>query len=339
PRFPLQNQGQNPPGGVVVHYYLPEAPPAKEAKKVKLEILTSGGEVIRTFEGKPAEGKEEAKPAPAGEGRKEEPQPEKPAEDKAAERAKDKGGEAEQQEEQEEEKDEAAEEVPKIPTEAGLNRFVWDMTWPQGKKFPGMILWSGDPPTPVAIPGQYQARLTVGDKTLTQPFEIRKDPRSSATPADLEAQFQFLMAVRDKLTETHDAIRRIRDVRAQLDDTRKRLRGKDEAKGVVDAAKELDKKMTAVEEALYQTKNRSSQDPLNFPVRLNDKLNAVAGSVSLGEYRPTAQAVQVKNQLIAAIDAELSKLNEIWGTDLRKFNDLAREAGVAAVIVPDPRLK
>ncbi|HYO16306.1 MAG TPA: glycosyl hydrolase, partial [Thermoanaerobaculia bacterium] len=333
------NRGQNPPTGAVIHYYLPEAPPAKEAKNVKLEILTADGKVLRTFEGKPAEAKEEVKPAPAGEGREESAQPEEPVEERSAERAKDKGGEAEKQEEEEEEKDEAEEEQPKLPTEAGLNRFVWDMTWPQGRKFPGMILWSGDPPAPLAVPGSYQARLTVGGETLTQPFEIRKDPRSSSTQADLEAQHQFLMQVATKLTETHDAIRRIREVRAQLDDTRKRLRGKDEAKGVVDAARALDKKMTVVEEALYQTRNRSSQDPLNFPIRLNDKLNAVAGSVSIGDYRPTAQAIQVKDELIAAIDAELAKLAEIWRSDLQAFNELAREAGVAAVIVPEPRLK
>jgi photosystem II stability/assembly factor-like uncharacterized protein len=332
------NRGQNPPTGAVIHYYLPEAPPAKEAKNVKLEILTADGTVVRTFEGEPAKAKEEARPAPAGEGRKEEAPPQEQAEEKSAERAKDKGGEAEKQEE-EEEKDEAESEQPKVPTEAGLNRFVWDMTWPQGRKFPGMILWSGDPPAPLAVPGNYQARLTVGGRTFTQPFEIRKDPRSSSTQADLEAQHQFLMQVSTKLTETHDAIRRIREVRAQLDDTRKRLRGKDEAKGVVDAARALDKKMTAVEEALYQTKNRSSQDPLNFPIRLNDKLNAVAGSVSIGDYRPTAQAVQVKDELIAAIDAELAKLAEIWRSDLQTFNELARDAGVATVIVPDPRLK
>ena len=99
-------------------------------------------------------------------------------------------------------------------------------------------------------------------------------------------------------------------------------------KPVVDAAKDLDKKMTEVEEALYQTKNRSPQDPLNFPIRLNDKLNGVAGSASLGDSRPTAQALQVRNELTAAIDAQLAKLRGIWDTDLAAFNELAREKGV-----------
>jgi len=329
--------GGNPQPGVTVNYYLKEAPPAKEAGKVKLEFLSADGKVVRTFSGKPAEGpkeKREPKARPAGEGVEDE---EKPAEEPKPDRDKDKGGEAEA--EAEKEKDEEDEEQPKIPTEAGLNTFTWDMTLPPGGKFPGMILWSGEPFGPLAVPGSYQVRLTAGGETLTAPVTIVKDPRSAATQQDLEAQYQFLLEARDKLTETHDAIRRIRDVRAQLDDTKKRLAKKDDMKPVVEAAKELDKKMTAVEEALYQTKNRSSQDPLNYPVRLNDKLNALASSTAIGDNRPTAQAVAVKAALTAAIDAELAKLKVIWDTDLAKLNELAREKGVAAVIVPDPRLK
>ncbi len=343
---PPQGLGENPPAGVVIHYYLKEAPPADQAKDVKLEILTRDGKVIRTFPGKPAEGPQgPAAARPMGEpaaGEKEEKAAEKKPEGsplpgpQGEEVGKDKGKEAEKEEADEEKEDEEEE---KVPAEAGLNRFLWDMTWPKASKFPGMILWSGDPLGPLAVPGSYQVRLTAGGETLTQPFEIRKDPRSSSTQDDLEAQLQFLLEARDKLSEAHDAIRRIREVRAQLADTRKRLRRDAERKPVIEAAKELDKKMTAVEEALYQTKNRSRQDPLNFPVRLDDKLNAVAGSVAIGDYRPTAQALQVKAALTAAIDAELAKLQAIWDGDLVRFNDLAREQGVPAVIVPPARLK
>jgi photosystem II stability/assembly factor-like uncharacterized protein len=326
-----RGQGQNPPIGVVVHYYLKEAPAEKDAGKVKLEFLTADGKVIRSFSGKPAEGPKDAKPAPAGEGRKEEEA--KPEEKKTPNPEVEEGrGEAAEKEDEEEEE--------KIPTEAGLNRFVWGMDWPKGRSFPGMILWSGEPFGPIAVPGRYQIRLIAGGETLTAPFEIVKDPRSSSTQEDLEAQFQFLLEARDKLSETHDSIKTVRDVRAQLDDIKKRLdKKKEDNKPVLEAAKALDEKMTAVEEALYQTKNRSRQDPLNFPVRLNDKLNALAGSVSIGDYRPTAQAVQIKQDLTAQIDAQLAKLREIWSTDLARFNELAREKGVAAVIVPEPRLK
>lgn len=343
PSQPPRGMGQNPPAGTVITYYLKEAPATDKEKDIKLEILTQDGRVIRTFQGKPPEpkGAAEAK-AMGGPAAGEKAEPEKPSTEGAVpapqgkEMGKDKGKEAEKEKADDEDKEEEEE---KVPTEAGLNRFIWDMTWPKASSFPGMILWSGEPFGPLAVPGHYQVRLTAGGETLTQPFEIRKSPRSASTQEDLEAQLQFLIETRDKLSEMHDAIRRIREVRAQLDDTRKRLRKDEERRAVVGAAKELDKKMTEVEEALYQTKNRSRQDPLNFPVRLNDKLNAVASSVAVGDYRPTAQALQVKSDLTKAIDAELGKLRAIWEGDLARFNELAREKGVPAVIVPPARLK
>ncbi len=334
--FQPPGTGQNPPAGVVVAYYLKAAPPADRAKDVKLEILTPDGKVIRTFHGKPAEGGKEPKKEEKGKDKDDEDK------DKAGAAAKTptapKPGETPPGKTEAAE-DEEDEDQPKVPTEAGLNRFVWDMTWPAASKFPGIVMWSGDPIQPVAVPGRYQVRLTAGGQTFTQPFEILRDPRSAATQEDLEAQFRFLLEMRDKLTATHDEIRRIRDVRTQLKEMEKRL-AKDEAmKPVVDAAKDLDKKMTEVEEALYQTKNHASEDPLNFPIRLGDKLNGVASSAALGDYRPTAQAVQVRNDLTAAIDVQLAKLHGIWSADLARFNQLAREKGVAAVIVPPARLK
>ncbi len=258
------------------------ASPAAKAGKVKLEILGADGKVIQTFVGKPAEeGKakrpetetaESDDPGPAqGSRRREPPRRERrPRRRMPPRRTRTRTSR-------------------RSPPRPATTASSWDLHWTGAAKFPGMILWSGDPVQAMAVPGRYQARLTAGGETLTQDFEIRKDPRSSATQADLEAQFQFLQEVRAKLTETHDAIRRIRDVRTQLQEIEKRLAKDDAQKPVVAAAKEIDKKMTAVEEALYQTKSHSSEDPLNFPIKLNDKLNSVADSASLGDNRPTAQ--------------------------------------------------
>ena len=347
--FQPPGAGQNPPAGVVIDYYLKAAPPADRAKDVKLEILTRDGKVIRTFHGKPAEAgkeKKEKKDTDRGTDRDQDQDADKP---KAKAEAAPKPGEtspgqAATDEKKEEKKaagdeEEADEEQPKVPTEAGLNRFVWDLSWPGAAKIPGMVLWSGDPVEPLAVPGAYQVRLTADGRTLTQPFEVRKDPRTTASAEDLEAQYRFVAEVKDKLNEVHDAVRRIREVRAQLTGLEKRLAKEEAMKPVVDAAKDVDKKMTAVEEAFYQTKNQASEDPLNFPIRLNDKLNAVASSAALGDYRPTAQAVQVKTELTAAIDDQLGKLRAIWETDLARFNQLVRDKGVAAVIVPPARLK
>jgi hypothetical protein len=310
--------------------------------------------VLRTFEGKAEEeavkpkedkGKDEgdADKAAASQNPAQKPEVGNPEKDPAK-----------REKEKEDARKKDDEETLKPTVQKGLNRFVWDLQQKQGTSFPGMILWSGNPPQPRVLPGEYQVRLTLIDPAKTEPgktgaaksetvktapVRVLADPRSKSTPADLEAQSRFLLEVRDKLTETHDAIRRIREVRGQLDSLKQRLADQDGSGEVIDAAKELDRKMTAVEEALYQTKNRSSQDPLNFPIRLNDKLNALAASAGRGDYRPTDQQVTVKNQLTAAIDAELAKLREIWDKDLPAFNELARTKSVAAVIVPSPRLK
>ena len=337
-----RNLGTNPPAGAVVYYYLDQAPTPEAAQEAKLEILDREGKVIRSFSGKPAEKKGEPKtrtgePGEDADDAEEETEPAEPAaqSEGAAEEAKPAADKAKAK------KKKKDEEEVKAPMEAGLNRFVWDLRYPEGRTFPGMILWSGDPVQPMVLPGDYQVRLTVGGTTRTAPLQVVKDPRSSSSMADIEAQHRFIMEIRAKLDETHDSIRRIRDVRAQLDDVKNRLEdlpeGQETTAGqqkVLDAAKALDEKMTKVEEALYQTKNRSPQDPLNFPIRLNDKLNALAGSAGgFSDYRPTNQAVTVKEELTRAIDAELAKLSAIFSTDLPAFNELARTEGVSTVIL------
>ncbi len=315
--------------GGAIYYFLDKAPSDKIAKEARLEILDGGGKVLRSFPGKPSEAgkpKEEVK--------------EKDGEEKGAEPAepsqKDEKKETKQKPREDEEKQ-------KAPMEAGLNRFNWDLLYGAGKTFPGLVLWSGETVRPFVVPGEYQVRLTVGGiggGTRTAHLQVLKDPRSSATLPDLQAQHEFLMSIRAKLDETHDAIRRIRDVRAQLDGIKQRMEDQDgDHAKVLDAAKALDEAMTKVEEALYQTKNRSPQDPLNFPVRLNDKLNALGASAAMGDNRPTDQAVQVRDQLVQAIDAQLAALARILTQDLPAFNELAKTEGVPAVILSPSRIK
>jgi photosystem II stability/assembly factor-like uncharacterized protein len=337
-----RNLGTNPPAGAVVYYFLDKAPAESVAKEAKLEFLDRDGKVIRSFSGEPAGIKPAEKAEPRTEGEEEEA--EETGKPEAVLKKTAEGTAAATEKPAKKKKDEEEE---KAPMEAGLNRFVWDLRYGAGKVFPGLILWSGDPFAPVALPGDYQVRLTVGDVTRTAPLQVVKDPRTSATQEDLEAQHAFLMDVRAKLDEMHDAIRQVRDVRGQLDDLKQRVEDQEspdaeESKHakLLEAAKALDEKMTKVEEALYQTKNRSQQDPLNFPVRLNDKLNALAASVGgFGDARPTEQAVQVKQELTRAIDAELAKLAEIFAKDLPALNEMARTEGVETVILSPSRLK
>ena len=216
---------------------------------------------------------------------------------------------------------------------AGGNRFVWNFRYPGAKKFDGLILWSSSLDGPRAVPGDYRVRLTLNGKSEEQPFTLLPDPRQEAKPGDLQQQFAFVKACSDKLTEMHTAIGSIRDLRAQMKSLTERLPAEDRLKPLREKAKTVDSLMTQVEQALYQTKNRSSQDPLNFPVRLNDKLANLMELGADGDFRPTDQAVEVKNMLFALIDAELAKWKAVQDNDLPEFNRLLRDSGVDVVRV------
>ncbi len=218
----------------------------------------------------------------------------------------------------------------KLEVKEGMNRFEWDLSVDGAKRVDGMILWGGRLSGPRVPPGRYTVRLIAPDGAYEAPLEIRRDPRSEATAADTRAQFSFLIECRDTLTAAHRAIERIRTVRGQIDAALGRAG--EAADALKETADPLKRDLTAIEEALYQTRNRSPQDPLNFPIRLNNKLAALAGLVaSSGDYRPTDQQVAVREELTAAIEDQLDRLREIETEDLPRFNEAVAAAGVPAV--------
>jgi photosystem II stability/assembly factor-like uncharacterized protein len=219
----------------------------------------------------------------------------------------------------------------RLPAEAGLNRFIWDFRYPDATRFPGLIMWAGSTQGPRAVPGIYQVRLNVDGKTMSESFEIKKDPRLATTQAEFAKQFDLLLKIRDKLSETHEAIIQIRDLRRQLDEIARRAKDQPGGKAIVDAGKALNDKLTAVEEELYQTKNQSGQDPLNFPIKLNNKLAALASVVASADAAPTDQSVAVYNELVGKINAQLQKLRQTLSVDLPAFNKLVRDQNVPAV--------
>ena len=220
-----------------------------------------------------------------------------------------------------------------IPTDAGINRFVWDLHYEPVPRIPNSPLWGGSTEGPLALPGDYQVRLTVDDKSQIQPFKIVSDPRLKVTAEDLKKQFDLMQQILGKVTEVHDAVRQIRDIRAHMAMLDKRL--KDEknpnAKALADAGKDLDKKMTTVEEALIQTKSKSGQDVLNYPIRLNNLLVALGGVVSSADAAPTKQDYEMYDDLSKQADEQLSKWSEIVKTDLAGYNRLAQEKAIPAV--------
>jgi hypothetical protein len=146
----------------------------------------------------------------------------------------------------------------------------------------------------------------------------------------------LLLKIRDKLSETNRAILEIRDVRGQIDALTKRVREQQNMMPVTDAGKALNGKLRTIEETLYQTKNRSSQDPLNFPIRLNNKLAALGSVVDSADAEPTSQSYVIYEDLVTRIDVELRNLRQILDKDLAAFNRMVKEQNVPAVTLkPD----
>src|SRR6266481_799928 len=200
-------------------------------------------------------------------------------------------------------------------------------------RFPGLIMWAGSTNGPRIAPGTYHVKLTVDGKSMTQSLEVRKDPRLETTQADFAKQLDLLLKIRDKFSETSEAILQIRDTRKQIDDITNRLKGQPSGKAIADSASALKSKLTAVEEELYQTKNQSSQDPLNYPIKLNNKLAAIGGVVASSDSAPTDQSFAVYDEIAGKIDVQLQRLDAIVRTELPAFNKLVRDQDVPAVFV------
>ncbi|HKR14221.1 MAG TPA: hypothetical protein VJT15_19305 [Pyrinomonadaceae bacterium] len=220
-----------------------------------------------------------------------------------------------------------------LSTDIGLNRFVWDTRHADAVRFPNLILWAGEMRGPKVPPGTYQVRLKVDGQTLTQNFEIKSDPRLNTSAADYAKQTELGLKIRDKLTETHNGINQIREVRRQVEDLLKRVAGQSQYKAVTDAGTALNKNLTSIEETLYQTKNQSNQDPLNYPIRLNNKLAALGGVVGSADVAPNAQSYAVYDEVVTQIDAQLQKLAQVMKTDVAAFNQLVRDQNIPAVVV------
>jgi photosystem II stability/assembly factor-like uncharacterized protein len=229
----------------------------------------------------------------------------------------------------------AKEKEDELKLKPGMNRQVWNMRYADAEGFDGLIMWAASLTGPKAMPGTYKARLTVNGKVMETEFEIVKDPRTSGTLADIKAQFDFSIAVRDKLSETNKAVKKIRTAREQINRVTEPMKGKEEMRDVNDMAKSILDDMKKIEETLYQTKNKSGQDPLNYPVRLNNKLGALGSEVDGSDFRPTEQVKAVYKEITEKIDDQLNLLNKVMTDKVPKFNDLVKQKQVNAISIGD----
>ncbi|WP_295791767.1 hypothetical protein [Mucilaginibacter sp.] len=228
----------------------------------------------------------------------------------------------------------AKEEKDKLDFNPGLNRFVWDMLYPAGEKIDGMILWNGGVGQVKAAPGTYSARFRLEKDSVDVPFVIKSNPQYDLTTADYDDKVGFLLQVRDKYNEVQKAIKNIRTLRTQTGDFAART-DKPATKEIKTLADTINKKLTAIEEALYQTKAKSGQDVLNYPIRLNDKLAGLYGVANSGENPPSKQAKETFTELASLCDVQLAKLNQVINNDIPALNKMILDKKVPPISVKE----
>jgi photosystem II stability/assembly factor-like uncharacterized protein len=302
--------GKNPPSGAVVSYFLKEKP----GGDITLTFFERDGTEIRKFSSKNVE--EEAE-----------------AEAKKADSAAAEGVEDVLQTREETLKKKHKD--PRIAKEAGLNRFVWNLRYPDATRIEdddlANELVEGGIPGPAVPPGTYHVRLELGQESYEEEFRVAKDPRVGATEADLKAQFEVLLRLRDRLSEVHKAVNELRALRRRAEDWAARAKDKPELETIARAAQAVVDRLKPIEAELIQVEAKSRGDTLSFPVRLNGKLAALAGSIASADSKPTAAARAVFDDLSKRVQAQLDQLSETVVTEIGNLNDAIRTADLPAV--------
>lgn len=209
----------------------------------------------------------------------------------------------------------------KLEVKKGANYHSWNMRGKDAEKLDGMIMWWASMEAPQAVPGVYKVVLSVGDESYSQSFNILPDENAETDIAGMQRQYDFITAVNSTVDKAHKSIKKIRNINAQLAAFQEQYKDNEQVKPLVEKAKKLSDEFSEIEKALYQTQNRSGQDPLNFPIRLTNKLGHLNALVGMDDFPPTQQDIEVKNELTAQIDAELSKFDALISDEIRQFNE------------------
>jgi len=208
----------------------------------------------------------------------------------------------------------------KLEVKEGANLFVWNTRGKGAERLKGMILWWASTNAPKAVPGNYKVVLDVAGETQSQTFQISPNKNAETDVAGMQRQFDFVTDINNTVDRAHKSIKKIRNINKQLKAFKEQYKDVEQVAGLVEKADTLSKQFSEIEKALYQTKNRSGQDPLNFPIKLTNKLAHLNSLVSMDDFPPTKQDVAVKDELSALIEAELTKFDNLIGTEIAQFN-------------------
>ncbi len=222
-------------------------------------------------------------------------------------------------------------EKDKLEVTAGMNRFVWNLQYPDAEKGPdGLVIWNGSVRGPQAIPGKYTARFVFDKDSTDVSFTLLPDPNFKTTPQEYSAQFDFLLQTRELFSETMLALKQIRSVRAQLEEKRKQWKA-DTIPALKSLLDSTMSELSSIEEALHQTKAKSSQDVLNYPIRLDDKLSGLYNQVRAGSGGVSKQAEEAFAEIGGKVRAQLSRLKTVEAKQVPAINQLALEWKLPAI--------
>ena len=215
----------------------------------------------------------------------------------------------------------STEKEDKLEIKKGGNTFVWDTRYKGAEILDGMIFWSASFKGSKAVPGNYKVILEKNGISQEQFFKILPDPRSEATLSDMKKQFDFVNLVNASADKAHRAIKNIRIIRKKLEDFEVVYKENITLNSLLKKAEKLNQSLTKIEKALYQTQNKSNQDPLNFPIRLTNKLGHLNQLVTINDFPPTDQDEIVRKLLTKKIDENLEEYEKLIKEDLRLFNE------------------
>jgi photosystem II stability/assembly factor-like uncharacterized protein len=213
----------------------------------------------------------------------------------------------------------------KLAVKTGGNTHVWDTRGEGAESLKGMILWWANLSGPKAVPGSYEVHLNFNGTSQSQSFEILPDPRAEVSVAEMQAQYDFITEINATVNEAHTAIKKIRAINEKLSAFEAQYKDDASVAELVEQSKSLRERFSTVEKALYQTQNRSGQDPLNFPIRLTNKLAHLNSLVSLDDFGPTEQDRAVQQELTAAIEVQLKAFNALVDQEIETFNQAFNE--------------
>lgn len=196
----------------------------------------------------------------------------------------------------------------KLEVSEGGNRFIWNMRYPGYQEFKGMVFYSSPNMGPKAVPGNYKARLTVNGNSVEQTFTIVKDPRVKLSQQDFQDQFDFVMKVRDQVGRANNAIINIRNIKKDLAYLKEKT--KDNAE-IQKMAKDFETELSVIENNIHMTKNQSRQDPLNYGIRINNRLAFLMVDSQRGDQKPTKQAQEFFVEVTKELNKEINDLNAL----------------------------